>query len=297
MTQSHRQPQLPGMPQPQGVVNVASVPHRSPFRYPGGKTWLVPRSRVWLASHLQPPAQLVEPFAGGAIVGLTAAFEGLAKHVTLAELDPQVAAVWQVIINAGDGEWLASQIQSFELTAENVASLLANESLPIHKRALQTIVRNRVNRGGILAKGAGMLKHGENGRGITSRWYPDTLAKRIRAIDGVRERLTFMHGDGLACIQQHVDEPDCLFFIDPPYTASGTKPGARLYDCWQLDHDALFDLMAQAKGDFLMTYDNAPHIRDMAAQHGFDIEAVSMKNTHHAKKQEVLIGRDLSWAR
>ncbi len=25
------------------VVNVATVPHRSPFRYPGGKTWLVPR--------------------------------------------------------------------------------------------------------------------------------------------------------------------------------------------------------------------------------------------------------------
>lgn len=24
------------------VVNVASVPQRSPFRYPGGKTWLVP---------------------------------------------------------------------------------------------------------------------------------------------------------------------------------------------------------------------------------------------------------------
>ena len=27
------------------VINVASVPHRSPFRYPGGKTWLVPHVR------------------------------------------------------------------------------------------------------------------------------------------------------------------------------------------------------------------------------------------------------------
>ena len=25
-----------------GIVNVASVPQRSPFRYPGGKTWLIP---------------------------------------------------------------------------------------------------------------------------------------------------------------------------------------------------------------------------------------------------------------
>ncbi|MBN2594284.1 MAG: hypothetical protein JXA81_12320, partial [Sedimentisphaerales bacterium] len=32
------------------VVNVASVPLRSPFRYPGGKTWLVPYVRQWLSS-------------------------------------------------------------------------------------------------------------------------------------------------------------------------------------------------------------------------------------------------------
>jgi DNA adenine methylase len=32
----------------QKIVNVASVPQRSPFRYPGGKTWLVPRVRRWL---------------------------------------------------------------------------------------------------------------------------------------------------------------------------------------------------------------------------------------------------------
>jgi hypothetical protein len=32
------------------VVNVSTVPHRSPFRYPGGKTWLVPRVRDWLKS-------------------------------------------------------------------------------------------------------------------------------------------------------------------------------------------------------------------------------------------------------
>jgi hypothetical protein len=31
-------------------VNVASVPQRSPFRYPGGKTWLIPYIRSWLAS-------------------------------------------------------------------------------------------------------------------------------------------------------------------------------------------------------------------------------------------------------
>ena len=35
-------------PMVKGVVNVATVPHRSPFRYPGGKTWLVPFIRHWV---------------------------------------------------------------------------------------------------------------------------------------------------------------------------------------------------------------------------------------------------------
>jgi hypothetical protein len=59
-------------------VNVASVPQRSPFRYPGGKTWLVPYIRSWLARTQTPVSVLVEPFAGGGIVGLAAGFEGLA---------------------------------------------------------------------------------------------------------------------------------------------------------------------------------------------------------------------------
>ena len=57
------------------VVNVATVPQRSPLRYPGGKTWLVPHIREWLAKTT--PEVLIEPFAGGAIVSLTGVMEGL----------------------------------------------------------------------------------------------------------------------------------------------------------------------------------------------------------------------------
>src|SRR5436309_7579954 len=68
---------------PTEPVNVASVPQRSPFRYPGGKTWLVPYVRSWLTSRAAPVSLLIEPFAGGGIAGLTAGFERLASHVIL----------------------------------------------------------------------------------------------------------------------------------------------------------------------------------------------------------------------
>jgi DNA adenine methylase len=35
----------------------------------------------------------------------------------------------------------------------------------------------------------------------------------------------------------------------------------------------------------------------MASRHGFETEAIAMKNTHHAVMDELLIGKDLSWAR
>src|SRR6266705_3273032 len=93
------------------VVNVAAVPQRSPFRYPGGKTWLVPRVRQWLGSMPFRPKKFMEPFAGGGIVGLTVAFEALASTVVLVEMDDQVAAVWQTILDSDDGAaWLANRI-------------------------------------------------------------------------------------------------------------------------------------------------------------------------------------------
>src|SRR5438552_2507054 len=135
---------------PRAIVNVSQVPKRSPFRYPGGKTWAIPTVRRWFAHLPTPTAMLLEPFAGGGIVSLTVAFERLADHVTMVELDDNVAAVWATIID-GDAEWLARRIAEFDLTHENVVATLAREPDKVQERAFQTILRNRVQRGGIMA--------------------------------------------------------------------------------------------------------------------------------------------------
>jgi DNA adenine methylase len=287
---------LPGFQPPDRIVNTASVRHRSPFRYPGGKTWLVPHIARWLASlPVDRRVQFVEPFAGGAIVGLTVAFEQWAQRVTLVELDEQVAAVWKTILHTRDGEWLADQIAAFNLTPAAVNTLLEADALPLRERALQTIVKNRVNRGGILAPGAGRLKYGEKGKGIASRWYPQTLRRRILDIVAIRDRLRFIHGDGLAVIERDAARTDTAWFIDPPYTAAGKKPGSRLYACSDIDHEALFRVVNTLSGDFLMTYHNVKPVQLLVEAYGFDTRPVAMKNTHHAKQTELLIGRDLSW--
>jgi DNA adenine methylase len=276
------------------VVNVASVPKLSPFRYPGGKTWLVPRIREWL--RMQPDI-FIEPFAGGGIVGLTVAAEKLAGRVVMAEIDEQVAAVWKAILVDRDAEWLADKIEGFDLTLETLKATLAKAARSNRERAFQTILKNRTYRGGILAEGSAPVRQGENGRGIKSRWYAQTLKKRIMEIDELRNHIDFIEGDGLSVIRRYAKRPRAAFFIDPPYTAGGKKAGKRLYNCYDLDHPALFKLMDEAAGDFLMTYDNAEEVRALARGHNFDVEPVAMKNTHHAAMTELLISRDLDWAR
>lgn len=278
------------VPKKEKIVNVASVPMRSPFRYAGGKTWLVPQIRRWLIERGGHDIELVEPFVGGGIVSLTAAFEKLVGKVTMVELDEDVAAVWRVIVD-GDAEWLASRIITFDLTVESAREAIEMAGRSLRDRAFATIVKNRVNRGGILADGASFIKQGENGKGIRSRWYPETLKRRILEIALVRERIQFIEGDGFEIIRENALREDAVFFIDPPYT----KAGRRLYRHSELDHEHLFDLAARLKGDFLMTYDNVKEVREMAEKHRFDTRVVAMKNTHHAKMTELLIGQDLAW--
>jgi DNA adenine methylase len=270
------------------IVNVASVPQRSPFRYPGGKTWLVPEIRSWLCGLPRKPKVLVEPFAGGGIASLTVAFENLADRVFMVEKDLHVAVVWMVILN--DAEWLAKRILNFDLTLEHVRETLSASPLDLREKAFQTLLRNRVQRGGIMAPGASLIKYGENGKGISSRWYPETLAKRIIAIYAHRDRIEFKHGDAFAVIPHFLRDPDAAFFIDPPYTAGKKCAGSRLYTISEINHSALFSLMANVRGDFMMTYDDAEEVQEMALQHGFSIKRVPMKTTHHSTTFEILIG-------
>ncbi len=280
-----------GLPKP---VNVSSIPQRSPFRYPGGKTWFVPTFRAWIGSLKTKPKILVEPFAGGGIISLTALFEKLVDRVVMVELDADIAAVWTTIVN-GHAKWLAKRIIEFDLTKESVIKEISRTDVDVKTRAFHTILKNRTFHGGILAEGSGFLKYGENGKGIHSRWYPSTLARRFTELDMVAELIDFRQQDGIAAIHEYAQEKRAAFFIDPPYTAGGKKAGKRLYRYCNLDHDKLFAACEAIRGDFLMTYDNAEEVKIMARAHGFQMRLIPMTNTHHATMEELVIGKELSW--
>ena len=278
------------------IVNVAKVPFRSPFRYPGGKTWFVPRIKKWISNLDYKPSYFIEPFVGGGIVSLTVAFEKLANRIVMVEIDHEIAAVWKTILS-DDAEWLADEIINFDVTLDNVQNLLSSSTSETKNLAFKTVVKNRVNRGGIIAPGAGMIKSGENGKGLKSRWYPGTLKKRILNIAKIKDRITFIEGDAFQLMEEYSKIDDAIFFIDPPYTAGKKKAGRRLYKHSELNHEKLFEITSSLQGNFLMTYSNDEKVKTLAKKHSFDFEEIAMKSSHHAIMTELLIGKDLNWAR
>lgn len=269
------------------VVNVASVPQRSPLRYPGGKTWLVPEIRKYLETLHFRPEVFVEPFAGGGIASLTAVMDGYVDRAVLCDKDPDLSNLWHCMLENADE--LARRVEAFVATSENVTAAFASSEVSGIGAAFRTLLRNRVSRGGIMARGASVVKQGENGNGISSRWYPDTLAARIRAIGRFAHRLDFFQGDGLSLVALSKDNPAAAFFVDPPYTAAGKRPGRRLYAYNDINHSDLFDRMSCVQGAFMMTYDESPDVIAMARGRGFHLAKVPMKNTHHTVLYELLI--------
>lgn len=273
------------------AVNVATVPQRSPLRYPGGKTWLIPHIRAWFETLGGPPPVLVEPFAGGAIVSLTAIAEGLAERCIMAELDPDVAAFWKAALDSAPA--LADRVRRFVPTYDSVAALAADEATDTLDRGFRTLVLNRTRRGGILANGASVSKHGENGKGILSRWYPETICHRLQLIAEYSGKIQFRETDGLDLLAQSLDDlgEDAVAFVDPPYSAGGKRAGTRLYNYCDIDHARLFRILSEHRSDFLMTYDLAPEIEFLVRRHRFHAVQVFMKNTHHARIPELIITR------
>jgi DNA adenine methylase len=206
----------------------------------------------------------------------------------LGDIDPSISAVWRTILS-NDADWLIRQILTFTMTRAAVVEALNRSARNVRELAFQTLLRNRVQRGGIMAPGASLVKNGEDGRGVASRWYPQTLAKRIADIVDMRARLQFIEGDGFEIIQKHLRRQTAAFFIDPPYTAGGKCAGRRLYTYNDVDHERLFALMAKARGPVMMTYDDDAYVRQLAQRHRFQVEAVPMKNTHHSVVHELVI--------
>jgi DNA adenine methylase len=256
----------------------------SPFRYPGGKSALRPKVICWIRNLGYRLGNFIEPFAGGSSVGLAVAELDLADHVTLVEIDPDVAAVWKVILNSQADEF-ADRIRTFALTEMSARKIISGNGADQISRAFRCLLMNRISRGGIMAPGAGLLNYGEAGKGIHSRWYPETLAKRIKSIHALRKKLTFIEGDGLQILRDFTSMPLTAAFVDPPYVVNGRGAGLRLYRHHDVNCEDLFETIRSFLGPMIITYHRSQVVQREAIAAGTDSHTVVMRTSHGVKRE------------
>ena len=232
----------------------------------------------------------VEPFAGGANVGLAMLLEGYAKYLHLAEVDTDVAAFWETVTRHPD--WLVEQILYFPQKRQVLLEVMRLKDLSIREKGFVTLLRNRTARGGVIGSTGGLLRRGENGNGVFSRWYPDTLAKRVEAIKSKLGSITFSPNDGFELIEKLAPSSSSVLFLDPPYSYAKTSAGHRLYGHSDVSFERLIDVCRVAKARYVLCYEDSDVVRRAAATIGAICRTVKVRNSHNALTKEVIISND-----
>jgi len=231
----------------------------SPLRWPGGKSKFVGQ----LLSYCNPSKMenFVEPYAGGASVGLSLLLAGKIKDFYLNDIDFGVYSLFQLIKDMP--EVLIDKIQQFNPTKEAFyqARQKVKENytdLDMVDAAWNLLVVNRLAYSGIPKANCMSVPE--------ARWSADTLIKRIRNIHRVSENIHVSCMDACELIEEKYWLPNTTIFIDPPYKIKGKDIYVNYYtdkNHYELSNllDDLYKGMPGA--DMLITYDDCEFIKEI----------------------------------
>ncbi|HAY93872.1 DNA adenine methylase, partial [Shewanella sp.] len=156
-----------------------------------------------------------------------------------------------------------------------------------------TFFLNRTNRSGILKAGVIGGKAQSGKWKLDVRYNKEELISRIKKIAKYKTRINLQNEDTLSLLKNLPSTADSrtLIYLDPPYYVKGQGLYRNFYN--HQDHlDIQQQLEKTTNYHWLVTYDNAPEIKDMYANHNtveFDLQY-----TAQAKKvgSEVMIYSD-----
>ena len=256
-------PPLPGIALPwlsRHYADIAfTILQMALFRYPGGKVryigFILPT--LYRCSGF---ASYVEPFVGGGSVALAMAKRYPSVKLIINDLDPGIAAFWDLLANAPEDEFhrLIDRVLNTRPTVEMFYDAKANTPTDRAGKAYRALFLNRTSWGGLGWRPLGGKEQKSRGK-IDSRWHPDKQAAEMReARNLLRGRTQVSNTDFARVIT--LAQADALMFLDPPYYLAGNE----LYNFrWtDADHIRLRDGL-NGRGNWVMSYDDHPFIRDL----------------------------------
>ena len=239
----------------------------SPLRYPGGKARFAPFIANLIHCNGLEGGHYLEPYAGGAGVGLELLFHNIVSHIHINDVDSAVYDFWVAVTRFPDD--ILRMLHNTPVTMEqwhywhNV--LQGNIDVGQVERGFATLFLNRTNRSGIL-KGGVIGGKGQSGTyRLDARFKKDILAKRIERIALQANHISVYKEDALVLLRKHAEilPAKSLIYLDPPYYVKGQGLYRNFYS--HRDHEEIAKLV-QLKGfakNWVVSYDRVVEIEQM----------------------------------
>ena len=237
----------------------------SPLRYPGGKRKLASFVASVCRVH-NIDGHYVEPYAGGAAVGLELLLTDQVKEITINDLDRSVYAFWKSVTM--NPEEICSRIQKTQINVKNWNAAREIQKNKKHANILDlgfsTFFLNRTNYSGIL--NAGMLG-GKNQTGqyrIDARFNKQNLIERIMRISEQKKHIHVYNMDAMdlvARLSEKQNMQNTLYYFDPPYYAKGAYLYMNHYR--KTDHEDIAKCIQRIRhSKWIVSYDDVLEIRN-----------------------------------
>jgi DNA adenine methylase len=241
--------------------------HFTPLRYPGGKAKLSEYVKEIIRANKLYDGEYVEPYAGGAAVGLELLFQEYVTKIHINDLSQPVYSFWKAVLSETDE--LCRLVKNTRLSVaswDRQKRIFANPREHSYVQlGFATFFLNRTNRSGILNGG---IIGGRDQTGpwkIDARYNADELIFRIESIAKMRRKIKLTRSDALALLRFGLPEwPKKTFiYLDPPYYEQGRDLYYDFYE--QGDHAELAKFIAakmQSKY-WIVSYDNVAPIKKL----------------------------------
>ena len=243
------------------------MPYYSPLRYPGSKrhlTLYVEKSLTINAFH---PTLYIEPFTGGASVGLHLLLRQKVDKIILIDRDPWIASFWQTVF--WDTQWLVDKVENAPITLEEWERIKQSDPSTTREQAWTCLFLNRTSFSGILRQEVGPLggKTQASPYKIDCRFPRQTLIKRIQQIAARRDNVYAVWNlsweEELEAIRSEqrtgkLPESGLFFYLDPPFFEKADT--LYRYYFQEEDHSALRDTLLNMTDKWLLSYDSAERV-------------------------------------
>lgn len=265
--------------------------HYSPLRYPGGKGRLANFFRLVIDMNCLSDGFYVEPYAGGAGIGLSLLFNEHVSSIIINDINPSIYAFWYSVLNHPNelcdlilnvpvtmNEW---HIQQNIQSCPNSCSLL--------ELGFSTFFLNRTNRSGII-KGGVIGGQSQSGKWkIDARFNKENLVKRIKQIARYSDRIKLYNLDAAKFITEILPPmpKNTLVYLDPPYYNKGPELYENHYE--KEDHSTLASLIKNIHVPWIVSYDYTPEICELYRGYHQVVYSLSYSAARRYKGSEVMI--------